>query len=132
MRPIARPAIEFRKSYGRRAALDGVDPAIEPGRIVGLIGPNGAGKTTTTRILLDIIRPTSGEVRLLGENCRAAGPARRHRVHPGRRLRPAPLRARDDRRNRLGAAAIPVKLIAVVGMLAGAVIAFRRRDVGVS
>jgi len=68
------------KRYGRTTALHGVDLAIEPGRVFGVIGPNGAGKTTTMRILLDIIRPTSGTVRVLGEDPRQAGPALRRRI----------------------------------------------------
>ena len=77
------PVIEttaLTKRYGRHTALAGIDLAIEPGRVFGLIGPNGAGKTTTMRILLDIIRPTSGQVRVLGENPRAGGPALRRRI----------------------------------------------------
>jgi ABC-2 type transport system ATP-binding protein len=76
-------AIETRaltKRYGRRTALHGIDLAVEPGRVVGVIGPNGAGKTTTMRVLLDIIRPTSGEVRVLGLDPRTAGPALRRRI----------------------------------------------------
>ena len=38
------------KNYGHMAALDGVDLAIEPGRIVGLLGPNGSGKTTLSKL----------------------------------------------------------------------------------
>lgn len=89
-------ATSLTKRYGRRTALDGIDLAVEPGRVVGLIGPNGAGKTTTMRILLDIIRPTSGEVRVLGENPRAAGPALRRRVGylPGELIMDARLSAR--------------------------------------
>ncbi len=46
----------------------------------GLIGPNGAGKTTTLRMILDIIRPTSGAIRVLGEDPRRGGPALRRRI----------------------------------------------------
>ncbi|HSK26036.1 MAG TPA: ABC transporter ATP-binding protein [Jiangellales bacterium] len=62
-------AIETRalvKSYGRRPALLGLDLRVEAGEVYGFLGPNGAGKTTTIRILLDLIRPTSGAVRVLG------------------------------------------------------------------
>ena len=68
------------KRYGRRTALHGIDLAVEPGRVVGVIGPNGAGKTTTMRVLLDIIRASSGEVRVLGHDPRTAGPALRRRI----------------------------------------------------
>ena len=77
------PVIELRsltKRYGRRTALHGIDLTIEPGRVFGLIGPNGAGKTTTMRILLDIIRPSGGSARVLGEDPRLGGPALRRRI----------------------------------------------------
>ena len=54
------------KSYGRVRALRGVDLSVQRGEIVGFLGPNGAGKTTTIRCLLDLIRPDSGSVRVLG------------------------------------------------------------------
>lgn len=54
------------KSYGRVRALRGVDLEVRRGEIFGFLGPNGAGKTTTIRILLDLIRPDGGTVRVLG------------------------------------------------------------------
>ncbi|MFN3707070.1 ABC transporter ATP-binding protein [Microcella sp.] len=89
-------ATALTKRYGRRTALHGVDLQVEPGRIVGLIGPNGAGKTTTMRILLDIIRPTSGTVRVLGHDPRVGGPALRRRIGylPGELIMDARLCAR--------------------------------------
>ena len=68
------------KRYGTRTALTGLDLAVPAGRVVGLIGPNGAGKTTTLRILLDIIRPTSGQVSVLGTDPRGGGPTQRRRI----------------------------------------------------
>jgi ABC-type multidrug transport system ATPase subunit len=47
-------------------AVDGVDLAIAAGETFGLLGPNGAGKTTTLRMLLGLVRPTSGWIRVLG------------------------------------------------------------------
>lgn len=47
-------------------ALDGVSLSVAPGEVFGLLGPNGAGKTTTFKILMGLIRPTSGEARILG------------------------------------------------------------------
>jgi ABC-2 type transport system ATP-binding protein len=77
------PAIELvdvTKRYGSHEALRGVTLTVEPGTVFGLIGPNGAGKTTTLRMLLDIIRPTSGTARVLGETPRHGGPALRRRI----------------------------------------------------
>lgn len=54
------------KSYGRVQALRGVDLEVKRGEIFGFLGPNGAGKTTTIRCLLDLIRPDSGTIRVLG------------------------------------------------------------------
>jgi ABC-2 type transport system ATP-binding protein len=54
------------KSYGRTPALKGVSFEVAPGEIFGLLGPNGAGKSTLIRILMDIIRPDEGEVRVFG------------------------------------------------------------------
>ena len=68
------------KRYGRRLALDAVDLAVEPGTVFGVIGPNGAGKTTTMRLLLDIIRPTSGSARVLGQDPRQGGVELRRRI----------------------------------------------------
>lgn len=77
------PAIELthlRKQYGRHTAVDSIDLRVDPGTVFGLIGPNGAGKTTTLRMILDIIRPTSGAIRVLGEDPRRGGPALRRRI----------------------------------------------------
>lgn len=68
------------KKFGRREVLHGVDFVVESGSVFGVIGPNGAGKTTTMRCLLDIIRPTSGEVRVLGKDPRLGGPELRRRI----------------------------------------------------
>lgn len=69
------------KEYpGQVRALDGIDLGIEPGEIFGVIGPNGAGKTTLMRILLDIIRPTSGTVEVLGWEPRRGGGELRRRI----------------------------------------------------
>jgi ABC-2 type transport system ATP-binding protein len=54
------------KTFGQHRAVDGISIEIPRGIIFGLIGPNGAGKTTTIRMILDIFRPDSGEVRVLG------------------------------------------------------------------
>jgi ABC-2 type transport system ATP-binding protein len=54
------------KCFGRFAAVDGLDLAVEPGTVHGFLGPNGAGKSTTIRVLLGLYRATSGRVRVLG------------------------------------------------------------------
>ena len=65
-----RPAIQvsgLRKRYGSLVAVDGVSFDVHDGEIFGLIGPNGAGKTTTIRMMMDIIKPDSGDIRIIGE-----------------------------------------------------------------
>jgi len=77
------PALRIRaleKRYGSHTALRGIDLDVPPGAIYGVIGPNGAGKTTTMRILLDLVRPTAGEVRVLGRAPREGGAALRARI----------------------------------------------------
>jgi ABC-2 type transport system ATP-binding protein len=54
------------KSYGKVQAVKGISIHVERGEIFGFLGPNGAGKTTTIRCMLDVIRPTSGTLRVLG------------------------------------------------------------------
>jgi len=54
------------KNFGRTAALAGLDLSVLPGEVHGFLGPNGAGKSTTLRILLGLIRPTSGTARVFG------------------------------------------------------------------
>ena len=54
------------KNYGHMAALDSVDFAIEPGRIVGLLGPNGSGKTTLIKLANGLLAPSEGEIRICG------------------------------------------------------------------
>lgn len=54
------------KHYGHLAAVDGVNLAVQAGEIFGFLGPNGAGKTTTIRLMMGILKPTSGQVLLGG------------------------------------------------------------------
>jgi ABC-2 type transport system ATP-binding protein len=68
------------KMYGSRRGLDGLDLEVKAGEIYGFLGPNGSGKTTTIRILLDLIRPSAGQARVLGESPRDGGPALRRRL----------------------------------------------------
>ena len=64
------PAIQVEqlyKAYDAVVAVDHLDFQVNCGEIFGLLGPNGAGKTTTIRMLIDIIKPDAGVVRVLGE-----------------------------------------------------------------
>jgi len=61
------------KWYGRSRGIEDISFAIEPGEIFGYLGPNGAGKTTTIRCVMGLLRPSGGEIRVLGQ-----------RVKPGR------------------------------------------------
>jgi ABC-2 type transport system ATP-binding protein len=58
------------KRYGTNVALNQFSFEIQPGEIVSLLGPNGAGKTTAVRLMLGLISPTSGSVRVLGRDPR--------------------------------------------------------------
>lgn len=54
------------KQYGDFHAVSDLSFALQPGTVTGFLGPNGAGKTTTLRMILDILRPTSGSIQILG------------------------------------------------------------------
>jgi ABC-2 type transport system ATP-binding protein len=65
------PPVEVRglvKRYGELVAVGGVDLTVLPGDVFGYLGPNGAGKTTSLRMMLGLIRPTAGAVRLFGRD----------------------------------------------------------------
>ena len=66
------------KQFGPVTAVDELDLQVERGEIFGFLGPNGAGKTTTIRLLMDILRPTSGSVEVLDAS--PTEPATRARV----------------------------------------------------
>ena len=61
------------KRYGDIVAVDHVDLTVEPGDVFGYLGPNGAGKTTSLRMMLGLIRPSEGSVRLFGRDPLAEG-----------------------------------------------------------
>jgi ABC-2 type transport system ATP-binding protein len=61
------------KRYGELRAVDGVDLTVGRGDVFGYLGPNGAGKTTSLRMLLGLIRPSAGSVRLFGRDPLADG-----------------------------------------------------------
>ena len=56
------------KSYGKVVALDNVSLTVRSGEVVGLLGPNGAGKSTLMKIVVGILRPTSGSVSVAGKD----------------------------------------------------------------
>ncbi|MWV41471.1 ABC transporter ATP-binding protein [Natrialba sp. INN-245] len=56
------------KSYGQTLALSELSFEVEEGEVFGFLGPNGAGKSTTINVVLDFIRPTAGQVEVLGMN----------------------------------------------------------------
>lgn len=68
------------RRFGSRRAVAGVDLCIRAGECLALFGPNGAGKTTLLRLLAGLLRPTSGEVRLLGTTLTNHSAAERGRV----------------------------------------------------
>ncbi len=61
-------AVGLTKRYGETLAVDGIDFAVAAGRTVGLLGGNGAGKTTTIAMLLGLLIPTAGSIRILGHD----------------------------------------------------------------
>ena len=60
-------AVAVTRTFAHFVAVDQVDLEVRPGEVVGLLGANGAGKTTLIRLLLGLLRPTGGEIRLFGE-----------------------------------------------------------------
>ena len=80
--PLAIQAVDMRdvtKRYGKLVAVDAIDLTLRAGECVGLVGHNGAGKSTLIKMMLGLLRPTSGSVKTLGqEPCAAAAALARH------------------------------------------------------
>src|SRR5439155_22380626 len=77
------PAISIRgltKRYGSLTALNELNLDVVQGEVLGFLGLNGAGKTTAIRLLLDLLRPTSGKAFIFGHDCWLDGLAARSRV----------------------------------------------------
>src|SRR5207249_10063882 len=66
------------KTFGRTKALVDLDLEVPHGEVLGYLGPNGAGKTTTIRLLLGLIKPTSGRAEIFGVDCQT-DPVQAHR-----------------------------------------------------
>jgi heme exporter protein A len=65
------PALELRglrREFGDRTALGGISARLEPGESLAVLGPNGSGKSTLLRILAGLLRPSGGDVRVLGRS----------------------------------------------------------------
>jgi ABC-2 type transport system ATP-binding protein len=58
--------VELRRSFGERAALDGLSFSVSPGQVVGFLGPNGAGKTTAMRAIVGVVALDGGQIRWRG------------------------------------------------------------------
>lgn len=71
---------DLHRSYGEVEAVRGVTLEVEPGELYGLVGPDGAGKTTTIGCLAGLMKPTTGAVRILGEDPMARGSTARERL----------------------------------------------------
>ena len=56
------------KSFGPKLAVNGVSFTVERGEVLGFLGPNGAGKSTTIKMFTGLLAPSSGSMRLLGED----------------------------------------------------------------
>lgn len=69
------------KRFGDFTAVDGISFDIRPGEILGLLGPNGAGKTTTIQMMLGLITPTAGTVRMFGLDLERDRETIMHRVN---------------------------------------------------
>jgi ABC-type multidrug transport system ATPase subunit len=63
------------KRYGSQTVVDAIDLDVPAGAVYGFLGPNGSGKTTTIRMLLGLVRPTGGEIALLGAHMPGGGEA---------------------------------------------------------
>ncbi len=121
------------KNFGSLVAVDHLDFSVEPGRVTGFLGPNGAGKTTTLRMLLGLVRPTSGTATIGGSTyhdlarpLRTVGAAlESSSFHPGRS-------GRDHLRVLAAAGGIPTQRVDELLELVGIPAAARQRAGGYS
>ena len=68
------------KRFGDKVAVDDLSLSVGRGEIMGFLGPNGSGKTTTIRLLMGLLRPTSGSARILGLDCHRDAVALKRKV----------------------------------------------------
>jgi len=68
------------KAYSGKRAVDGVSMTVRRGEIVGFLGPNGAGKTSVMNMVMDLVKPDSGSIELLGHNVGTCGRQNRQQV----------------------------------------------------
>ena len=73
--------INITKTYGSIRSLRGVNLELAPGEVLGLVGDNGAGKSTLTKVLSGAVIPSSGTIRIDGEQQHFANPADSRRCH---------------------------------------------------
>lgn len=73
-------AVGLRKSFGGTVAVDGADLRVYPGEIYGFLGTNGAGKTTTIRLLMGILKPDAGSLRLFGRETQRTSLEQKQRI----------------------------------------------------
>jgi ABC-type multidrug transport system ATPase subunit len=73
-------AIGVTRSFGGVRAIDGLSLNVGAGSVMGIVGPNGAGKTTLIDMICGLVRPSSGTVRVLGEDVATAGASLRARI----------------------------------------------------
>jgi ABC-2 type transport system ATP-binding protein len=71
MEKIAIKAENLTKKFGEKTAVDSVNLSIKEGEIYGLLGPNGAGKSTTIKMLVTLLRPTSGDAWIMGKSIKS-------------------------------------------------------------
>jgi ABC-2 type transport system ATP-binding protein len=131
------------KRFGPATVVGGLSFAVGPGAVAGFLGPNGAGKTTTLRVLLGLVRPTSGQATIWGKPYRELGD-RRRRVgavleasgyHPGRtvadhlRVRCA---ATGIRRSRIDAVLADTGIGELAGRRAGSLSLGERQRLGLA
>jgi ABC-2 type transport system ATP-binding protein len=131
------------KRFGPARAVDGLSFEVGAGTVTGFLGPNGAGKTTTLRVLLGLVRPTSGQATIWGMRYRELGDRRRRvgavleasGLHPGRtvadhlRVRCA---ARGIGRSRIGAVLADTGMSELAGRRAGSLSLGERQRLGLA